>query len=36
MPPGERHRMVLNRYCVGCHNEKVRTAQLLLDRADLE
>jgi hypothetical protein len=30
------HRATLNRYCVTCHNEKLRTADLLLDRADLE
>jgi hypothetical protein len=28
--------MVLNNYCVGCHNERVRTAELLLDKADVE
>ncbi|MGH9785908.1 MAG: DUF1587 domain-containing protein, partial [Terriglobia bacterium] len=26
---------VLNRYCVTCHNERLRTANLLLDRADI-
>ena len=35
-PPASEYRMVLNNYCVGCHNEKVRTAQLLLDKADVE
>ena len=30
------HRALLNRYCVVCHNEKLRTAELLLDQADLE
>jgi hypothetical protein len=36
MSAAERYRVVLDRYCVGCHNEEVRTAELLLDRADLE
>lgn len=26
---------VVNRYCVTCHNEKLRTANLLLDKADI-
>src|SRR2546425_10227984 len=26
---------VLNKYCVTCHNEKLRTAGLLLDKADV-
>ena len=26
---------VLNRYCVTCHNERLRTANLLLDKADI-
>ena len=29
-------RATLNRYCVTCHNEKLRTAELLLDKADVE
>ena len=29
-------RATLNRYCVTCHNEKLRTADLLLDKADIE
>jgi mono/diheme cytochrome c family protein len=29
-------RALLNRYCVTCHNEKVKTAGLLLDRMDVE
>ena len=28
-------RALLDRYCVGCHNEKLRTAGLLLDQMDL-
>ncbi len=30
------HRALLNRYCVTCHNEKLRTAELLLDEADVD
>ena len=30
-----RHRPVLDRYCVTCHNERVKTAGLMLDRADI-
>ncbi len=30
------HRALLNRYCVTCHNEKLRTADLLLDQANVE
>ena len=29
-------RALLDRYCVSCHNERLRTADLLLDRVDLE
>ena len=36
MPDAGQYRVVLDRYCVGCHNQNVRTAELLLDRADLE
>ena len=28
-------RTLLNRYCVGCHNERLKTAGLMLDQADL-
>ena len=31
---GESVRPVLNRYCVGCHNERLRTAGLALDTMD--
>ena len=31
---GEQLREVLDTYCVTCHNERLRTADLLLDRAD--
>ena len=30
------YRAVLNRYCVTCHNEKLKTAGLMLDKADVE
>jgi len=30
------HRALLNRYCVTCHNERLRTAELTLDKMDLE
>jgi len=33
-PPAER--ALLNQYCVGCHNEKTKTAGLALDKLDLE
>ena len=29
------HRAVLDRYCVTCHNERVKTANLMLDRVDV-
>lgn len=29
-------RVALNRYCVGCHNERLKTAGLMLDRMDVE
>ena len=34
--PSSPHRALLNRYCVTCHNEKLRTANLLLDKAEVE
>ncbi len=30
------HRALVNRYCVVCHNEKLRTAELLLDKTNVE
>src|SRR5262245_35275981 len=36
LQPVSSHRTVLNRYCVTCHNEKLRTAGLLLDKLDVE
>jgi uncharacterized protein DUF1592/uncharacterized protein DUF1588/uncharacterized protein DUF1587/uncharacterized protein DUF1585/uncharacterized protein DUF1595/cytochrome c len=35
-PPASSQREILNRYCVACHNEKLKTAGLLLDKADVE
>ena len=34
-PDVEAHGLALRRYCVGCHNERLRTANLLLDRVDI-
>ncbi len=34
--PASAYREVLDRYCVTCHNESLRTAGLLLDQADVE
>jgi len=33
--PAAEYRAVLNRYCFTCHNEKVKTAGLGLDKMDL-
>jgi mono/diheme cytochrome c family protein len=30
------HRALLNQYCVTCHNERLRTAELTLDTADVD
>jgi hypothetical protein len=30
------HRALLNRYCVTCHNERLRTAELTLDKMNVE
>ena len=35
-PSPSPQRALLNRYCVTCHNEKLRTAELLLDKTDVE
>ena len=29
------HRTVLNKYCVSCHNDRLRTAGLTLEKADI-
>ena len=35
-PPVSPQRAVLNRYCVTCHNESLKTAGLMLDKMDVE
>jgi hypothetical protein len=35
VPPVSGHRRVIDRYCVTCHNQKLKTAGLMLDDADL-
>ncbi|MCZ6489178.1 MAG: DUF1592 domain-containing protein, partial [Acidobacteria bacterium] len=35
-PPASPQRALLNRYCVTCHNEKLKTADLMLDQMDVE
>ena len=35
VPPASEHRALLDRYCVTCHNEKLRTADLMLDTMDV-
>ena len=34
--PAAAQRALLNRYCVTCHNDKLKTAGLMLDKMDLE
>jgi len=34
-PPGGNPRALVDRYCVGCHNQRLKTAKLELDRLDL-
>jgi cytochrome c5 len=36
LQPSSPYRTVLNRYCVTCHNEKIKTAGLALDAIDVE
>ena len=36
LPSVSAHRALLNRYCAGCHNEKLRTADLTLDTMDVD
>jgi mono/diheme cytochrome c family protein len=33
--PAAVHRALLDRYCTGCHNQKLKTANLALDKADV-
>ena len=35
-PAPSAHRALLNRYCVTCHNERLKTAELLLDKMDVD
>src|SRR5882762_6798565 len=35
VPPVSSHRQVIDRYCVTCHNQKLKTAGLMLDEADI-
>ena len=35
-PAASSYRALLDRYCVTCHNEKLRTAALVLDKIDVE
>ncbi|MGH9784752.1 MAG: DUF1587 domain-containing protein, partial [Terriglobia bacterium] len=35
-PPASQYGAVLSRYCVTCHNERLKTADLLLDKANVE
>ena len=35
-PPPSPHRALLNRYCVTCHNERLRTAELTLDKMNVD
>ena len=32
----DRYRNMLNKYCVACHNETLKTANLMLDRANIQ
>ncbi len=34
--PVSSYRVVLNRYCITCHNEKLQTAGLMLDKMDVD
>jgi hypothetical protein len=34
--PAASQRALLNRYCVTCHNEKLKTAGLILDKVDIQ
>ena len=34
-PPAAQHRALLNRYCVTCHSEQLRTAELTLEKIDV-
>src|SRR5436309_2800707 len=36
LSPGLSHRAVIDKYCVTCHNQKLRTAELTLDTVGME
>jgi mono/diheme cytochrome c family protein len=36
LPPPPGGRVLLDKYCVGCHNERLKTANLMLDKANVE
>ncbi len=33
--PADQHKLLLDKYCVTCHNQKLKTGNLALDRADI-
>jgi cytochrome c5 len=33
--PADQHKVLLDKYCVTCHNQKLNTGNLALDRADI-
>src|SRR5215471_17036065 len=35
-PAAAQHRALVNQYCVTCHNERLKTGELMLDKLDLE
>src|SRR5262249_19568937 len=35
-PAAAQHRALVNQYCVTCHNEKLKTGDLMLDKLDLD
>jgi mono/diheme cytochrome c family protein len=35
-PSAAQHRALVNQYCITCHNEKLKTGDLMLDKLDLE
>src|SRR5437868_2572871 len=34
-PPADQYRAILDKYCVTCHNERLKTAGLMLDKMDV-
>src|SRR2546429_6007890 len=35
-PAAAQHRALVNQYCITCHNERLKTGDLMLDKLDLE